>query len=59
MKEPDIIHVCTCYMHVKEALNAINMVEKKDKYMIQIQGALYKMEDMMYQYATDAEKRRA
>lgn len=43
----------TCYTHVREALDSVAQVRGKDRYISQVQGALYKMEDILYQYMTD------
>lgn len=52
----DKMHLLECYIHVRDALDEIVKVQRKDKYLIQIQGALYKMEDMLFQYTTEERK---
>lgn len=59
MTREEQTHVDNAYANVYAAMNELAQVFNKDKYLIQIQSALYKMEDMLYQYATDPEKRRA
>lgn len=49
----DKFHLLNCYLNVRDALDEILKVEQKDKYLIQIQSALYKMEDMLFQYSTE------
>ena len=48
----------TCYAHVREALDLMTQVRGKDRYISQVQGALYKMEDILYQYITDEKGRK-
>ena len=49
----DKFHLLDCYVNVRAALDDILKVQQKDKYLIQIQSALYKMEDMLFQYSTE------
>ena len=49
----DKMHLLECYIHVRDALDEMLKVQKKDKYLIQMQGALYKMEDLLFQYNTE------
>lgn len=52
-------HIDTSYASVKNAMDELAQVLNKDKYLIQIQSALYKMEDMLYQYISSQQRRRA
>ena len=56
MSGTDQWHLLECYIRVKDALDEMLKVQKKDKYLIQMQGALYRMEDMLYQYTTEKRK---
>lgn len=53
MNGGDKMHLLECYIHVRAALDEMLQVKKKDKYLIQMQGALYKMEDLLFQYNTE------
>lgn len=53
MTSTEQTNINTAYANVKEALDALLQVKDRDKYLTQIMMALYKMEDMLYQYATE------
>lgn len=59
MTKREQAHIDTAYANVKSAMDELAQVLDKDKYLIQIQSALYKMEDMLYQYISNPKKRRA
>lgn len=59
MTKNEQAHIDTAYASVKGAMDELAQVLDKDKYLIQIQSALYKMEDMLYQYISNPHKRRA
>lgn len=59
MTKNEQAHIDTAYASVKGAMDELAQVLDKDKYLIQIQSALYKMEDMLYQYISNPQKRRA
>lgn len=56
-EQQDKMHLLDTYTSVREAMNQITQVKDKDKYLIQIQSALYKMEDMLFQYVTASMER--
>lgn len=53
MLDTDKALLQTCYTNVREALDNMLRVRGKDKYLSQVQGGLYKMEDILYQYLTE------
>ena len=59
MTKREQAHIDTAYANVKSAMDELAQVLDKDRYLIQIQSALYKMEDMLYQYISTPNKRRA
>lgn len=58
MSKEDKLHIQTCYTHIREALDEMARVRDKDLYLAKIHGALFKMEDMLYQYCTEPKERR-
>ena len=52
-------HIDRAYGSVRDALDELAQVLNKDKTLRQMQGALYRMEDVLWQYASEDKKRRA
>lgn len=59
MTKDEQLHINTAYVNVKSAMDEMAQVLHKDKYLQQIQTALYKMEDMLYQYISNPKERKA
>jgi len=57
MTRAEQTHIDAAYANVKSAMDELAQVFDKDKYLIKIQSALYKMEDMLYQYVSNPQRR--
>ena len=57
MTREEQAHIDRAYANIRTAMDELVQVRDKDRYLIKIQGALYKMEDMLYQYASDPKRR--
>ena len=53
MTREEQAHVNRAYAHISSAMDELTRVMNKDKGLILVQGQLYKLEDMLYQYATE------
>lgn len=45
-----------CYAHIKTALDELASIQHKDSVLINVQHAMYKMEDTLHQYVGPAKK---
>lgn len=59
MTKNEQAHIDAAYANVKSVMDEFAQVRDKDKYLLQIQTALYRMEDMLYQYISNPKERKA
>lgn len=59
MTRTEQMHIDAAYANVKTAMDELAQVLDKDKYLMLVQNKLYALEDTLYQYISNPNKRRA